>query len=539
MDLARPAHLLQLRSAVTVVTSVIITITRLHEVTRHINLRRKGENKNMFGKFSRRRFLASSAALLGANYFSPTSAKTTPANLPIPPLVDGTHGEPVDLKIQRGTSIFIPGVDTPTLGFSQDYLGPTIRTRQGSTLTLHYHNTLDEGVAVHGHGLHVPGNVDGGPQLEMAPGATWQPTLSIVQPAATCWYHSHTHGKTGEQVYRGLAGMIIIDDEQADSLDLPSQYGVDDLPVIIQDRTFDEQGRLVYSLEDAHEDGWLGETVVINGAIAPVAKVPAGKVRLRLLNGANARFYIVQFADNRAFHKIATDGGLLAAPVSLTTMEMAPGERCEIIVDLADGKPAELLTIFEDEFEAEGFVDIALNLVNLFSPPLPPPSLTLVVDHNLPAHTASLPNQLNTITKPDESEIAVTREFMLEMGEGDGHDRNTHEGMTMTINGVAMDMNLINERVERGVWERWRIRSDQGAHPFHVHGCSFLVEQMEGAATEPAQQGWKDTIVVDDDDWAEFIVRFDHLATDETPYMYHCHILEHEDMGMMGQFTVS
>ena len=162
------------------------------------------------------------------------------------------------LVIRNGTWSFKSGVKTPTLGFSQDYLGPTIRTRQFSELNLHYHNRLAESVAVHGHGLHVPGEVDGGPQLAIAPDAEWQPGLSIVQPAATCWYHAHTHGKTGEQTYRGLAGLIIIDDEQIDSLLLPSQYGVDDLPIVIQDRTFDAQGRLVYSLHDASEDGWLG-----------------------------------------------------------------------------------------------------------------------------------------------------------------------------------------------------------------------------------------------------------------------------------------
>ena len=194
-------------------------------------------------------------------------------------------GTPVDLQIRPGRWSFLPGVKTPTLGFSQDYLGPTIRTRQNSELNLRYHNGLAESVAVHGHGLHVPGDVDGGPQLAIAPGERWQPALSIVQPAATCWYHSHTHGRTGDQVYRGLAGMIIIDDAMTDTLSLPRRYGVDDLPVIIQDRTFDAAGRLVYSLANADEDGWLGEAVVINGAIASVANVPAGKVRLRLLVG--------------------------------------------------------------------------------------------------------------------------------------------------------------------------------------------------------------------------------------------------------------
>ena len=129
--------------------------------------------------------------------------------------------------------------------------------------------------------------------------------------------------------------MMIIDDDDAVSKELPNRYGLDDLPVIIQDRTFDAAGRLVYSLEEAGEDGWFGDTAVINGALSPVAEVPAGKIRLRVLNGANARFYILTFADNRTFHKIASDGGLLEAPVPMTTMEMSPGERCEIIVDLS------------------------------------------------------------------------------------------------------------------------------------------------------------------------------------------------------------
>ncbi len=437
----------------------------------------------------------------------------------------------------------MPGVKTPTLGINQDYLGPTIRTRQNSELNLHHQNMLTENVAIHGHGLHVPGGVDGGPQLEIAPGDQWQPSLSIVQPAAACWYHSHTHGKTGHQVYQGLAGMIIIDDDHTGSMDLPRRYGIDDLPVIIQDRTFDAQGRLVYSLNEAGEDGWLGETVVINGAIAPVAKVPAGKVRLRLLNGANARFYIVAFADNRTFHKIASDGGLLTAPVPLTTMEMSPGERCEIIVDLSDGSPAKLLTLFEDEFDddEEGIISGLLDLSGLSETPLPQPSLTLTVDSTLSAHIAPLPKKLATIIRPNENEIARTRDFVLAMEDGaGGHGMHgNHTAMDMTINGAAMDMNVINERVERGVWERWRIRSDQGAHPFHVHGCSFLIEQMEGAAAPADQQGWKDMVVLDDDDWSEIFVRFDHTATEQFPYMYHCHILEHEDRGMMGQFTVS
>ncbi len=494
----------------------------------------------MLRAISRRQLIVGSAAFMGANYLPLGWSKTPSPRLPIPPLVDGREGKPVKLNIRNGTRSFRSGVRTPTLGFSQDYLGPTIRTRQYSELNLHYQNTLAESVAVHGHGLHVPGEVDGGPQLAIDPGAAWQPSLSIVQPAATCWYHSHTHGKTGEQTYRGLAGLIIIDDEQADSLPLPHQYGVDDLPIVIQDRTFDAQGRLVYSLHDADEDGWLGDTVIVNGAITPIANVPAGKVRLRLLNGANARFYIVGFADSRTFYKIASDGGLLEAPVPLISMEMSPGERCEIVVDMADGKPAGLLTLFEDEFDdEESLVGSLFALFGQSERKLPSPALTLIVDRTLPAHTAPLPEHMATIVRPQPEEIVRSRDFILTMRKGGGIENNDgHAAMDMTINGAAMDMNVINERVPLGVWERWRIRSDQGAHPFHVHGCSFLIEQMEGSAASPDQQGWKDMVVADDDDWSEIVVRFDHPATEHYPYMYHCHILEHEDRGMMGQFTV-
>ena len=466
----------------------------------------------------------------------PARSQAARPRLPVPQLIDGRDGEPVALAIRAGERQFMPGVATPTLGINQDYLGPTIRARRGGELNLRYHNTLAEGVSMHGHGLHVPGNVDGGPQLEIAPGERWRPALSIAQSAATCWYHPHTHGRTGAQVYAGLAGMIIIDDDNAAASALPRSYGVDDLPVIIQDRTFDARGRLVYSLRDAGEDGWLGDTVVINGAIAPHARVPAGKVRLRLLNGANARFYIVAFADNRRFYKIASDGGLLAAPQPLREMEMVPGERCEIVVDMSDGKPAGLLTLFEDQIDEDEDGGAMEDMQNFFAGAEAPPripSLTLKVDRALPAHTAPLPEKLASIARPKDGDIVRTRDFLLTMG-----DHRGHAAMDMAINGAAMDMNVINERVRLGEWERWRIRSNLGEHPFHVHGCSFLVTQQEGEVVPPDRQCWRDTVLVDDDAWSEIVMRFNHPATDQHPYMYHCHILEHEDLGMMGQFTV-
>lgn len=491
---------------------------------------------------SRRHFLAASLAALGTGPVFPTRAETARPRLPLPALIDATNEEPVDLQIRAGHWAFRPGILTPTLGLNQNYLGPTIRTRQHRELNLHYQNRLTEAVAIHGYGLHVPGDVDGGPQLQIAPGDHWQPRLSIVQPAATCWYHAHTHGRTGHQVYHGLAGMILVEDENSDNLDLPRRYGIDDLPVILQDRSFKASGKLVYKPQEAGVEGWLGDTMTLNGAISPFARVPAGHVRLRLLNGSNARFFIVAFADGRSFFEIASDGGLLAAPVPLTAMEMAPGERCEIIVDLSDGKPADLLTLFENELDdpEEGFLGNLQTLLGLTGKSRPQPALTLQVDPALAAHSARLPDKLASIQRPGTAEITRTRDFFLSMEGMEAHDGHRgHGAMNMTINGAAMDMSVINERVTRGVWERWRIRADQGEHPFHVHGCSFLIDKIEGEPSPPDQQGWKDTVVLDDDAWSEILVRFDHPASDAFPYMYHCHILEHEDQGMMGQFTVT
>ena len=165
---------------------------------------------------------------------------------------------------------------------------------------------------------------------------------------------------------------------------------------------------------------------------------------MRLLNGANARFYVVGFADNRTFYKIASDGGLLEAPVSMTMMEMSPGERCEIVVDMADGKSAGLLTLFEDEFDdGEGILGGLLNLFDRSGRDLPPPSLTLIVDKSLRAHTAPLPERLATIIRPQPKEIVRSRDFILTMENGDdGGQPSDHAAMNMAINGAVMDMNV-------------------------------------------------------------------------------------------------
>ena len=462
--------------------------------------------------------------------------------MPIPELMESESDAPLELTMGAGEWEILPGVRTSTIGFNGPYLGPTVRLRDGQNVPIIYRNNLSEAVAVHGHGLHVPGELDGGPQREIEPGGSWCLELPVRQQACTSWFHPHTHGRTGPQVYHGLAAFIIIDDENSTSLPLPNTYGVDDLPIVVQDRTLDGHGRLVYSGDDA-EDGFMGDRVTVNGITDATRAVPAGLVRFRLLNGSNARYYRFRFSDNRVFQKIATEGGFLNEPVPIREIVMLPGERNEIVVDFFDGQPAMLVS-------GPALSSAAGNRRNGnrgrrrndWEPGRLTESfelLELTVDPTLPAFRGRLPRQLNSISRPIPQSDWPVRRFEMFMPDNDRRRgaQRTNVSMAMGINGRAMDMQVINERVTRHQWERWAVRSLDGNHPFHVHGCSFLLLSQEGRPVSDEDAGWKDTVRVDDR--AEFLVRFEHPATDSYPYMYHCHILEHEDRGMMGQFTVT
>lgn len=191
-------------------------------------------------------------------------------------------------------------------------------------------NTLKEDTTVHWHGLLIPAELDGGPHQIIAPGNVWRPTLPIRQPAATLFYHSHVHGRTGVQVYSGLAGLLLVTDEAERALALPSEYGVDDLPVVIQDRQFEDGLMVVPQGMMTTMQGRRGNTILANGTLNATAHVPNRLVRLRLVNGSNARTYDLSFSDNRAFHWIASEGGLLDRPMSVRSLTLARGERVEV-----------------------------------------------------------------------------------------------------------------------------------------------------------------------------------------------------------------
>ncbi len=466
------------------------------------------------------------------------------APLRMPTLIDTTETGRFEVVAQTGQTDFGGGLSAQTIGFNQSYLGPVVRMKKGP-LEARVGNTLPIPVSAHWHGLLVPGEHDGGPHLPVEPGGEWVPDMEIDQSPCTAFFHTHIHGRTARDVYAGLAGAIHVTDGLDDERGLPSTYGVDDLTLLLQDRRFTQDGELAYasSMMDIMH-GMTGDTMLINGQLDPVAVVPKSIVRLRLINASNARIYSLFCDDGRPMHLVATDGGYLPVPVALETLRLSPGERAEILVDFSDGRAMTLASDGDPNSGMGGMMGRALGMVDRVTGLRQFPVLPFTVDERLEGSIKRLPDNLGG-ARPDHdpAKVAATRRFSLDMGMGGGRGMGGMGGMGggmmggFSINGRPFEMGVINEEVERGATERWIVTTNMLTHPFHVHGVSFQVVGVNGREPGPEDQGWKDTVLVDGE--TELLVRFDHPASRDTPFMYHCHILEHEDAGMMGQFTVS
>ncbi|KDN81145.1 copper oxidase [Kitasatospora cheerisanensis KCTC 2395] len=263
-----------------------------------------------------------------------------------------------ELAMAPGRFALLPGRPTTTWGFNGPYLGPTLRASRGDRIAMTVRNQLPEATTVHWHGTRLPAAMDGGPHQLIEPGAIWTPSWTLDQPAATTWYHPHPHGETAQHIYRGLAGLFIIDDDQdPQARQLPSGYGIDDIPLILQDKTLTADGALDGD-PLAGPYGILGDRVLVNGTTDARFDVTTARVRLRLLNASNARLYNLAFADGRPFRVIATDGGLLPAPVETGTLALSPGERAEVLVDFTPGDSAVLRTVDDGTDLARGDFDL-------------------------------------------------------------------------------------------------------------------------------------------------------------------------------------
>ena len=240
-------------------------------------------------------------------------AKQDTNKLMIPELIDSrAFNRDIQLTLQNGQHEFYPNIKSNTKGFNGHYLGPTIRFYKNESTRIRFTNKIGESTTVHGHGLHVEGKVDGGPHNKILPNQTWDIILPIKQEASTNWYHPHLMGKTAEHVHAGLAGLYIIEDDNSLKLPLPKTYGVDDIPLVIQDRDFTNGKMVDYSItEEENMQGKREGTLIVNGTVSPYVKVPKGWLRLRLLNGSNARIYDFHLKSKQPFYKIATEGGFL------------------------------------------------------------------------------------------------------------------------------------------------------------------------------------------------------------------------------------
>ncbi len=495
-----------------------------------------------------RRKLLAAGALSGAAMLARSSsvahATRFETPLPIPQLIDAAaNGHRVSLSIAQGRHAYWPGYTATSYGYSASVLGPAIRLRRGQSTQFTIENRMNRMTTVHWHGLLIPSDVDGGPHNTLNPGDTWKPALTIDQPEATAWFHPHPHGEAAPQVYSGLAGLLLLEDGSGERLGLPRTYGVDDLPLIIQDRWFDSSGDPVYrpSPMDAML-GYRGDTAIVNGVVGGIVRVPAGLVRLRLLNGANARFFDLRFSDGRPFQVIASDGGYLAAPVSMRTLTIAPAERYEIVVDFSHGGDVMLAADLDDYFATTGMMMGGI-------PRLKAGELVkFEVDRSKPAAVTSLPQKLVDVPLLERSKAARSRQFLLNdmmmmggmmgggMGRGGmGRGGLGRSGPTMAINGEPFDMERIDVEAKLGTVEIWQIRSQMMAHPFHIHGTQFQILSLNGETPPPYLRGWKDTVVVSRE--AQILVPLSQKASEKHPFMFHCHILEHEDAGMMGQYT--
>lgn len=549
------------------------------------------------GSLSRRGVLAAAGiSVLGAALAKPALlrgaafAQTAGGGAPLgmPTVIDARADGRFVLKAIAGETEFAPGVRSPTIGLNQPYLGPVVRVKAGAALRPEVENAVGDSISLHWHGLLIPGEVDGGPHQMFDSGATWRPELTANPQQATLWFHSHAHGKTATQVYSGLAGILYVEDGRDGERGVPANYGVDDLILVLQDKRFDADGRLVYQpsmLDQMH--GFLAETILVNGVRDPVATVPAGIVRLRLLNGCNGRNFDVSFEDKRSFSLIATEQGLLAKPVEMERLRLTPGERAEVLVDFGAGGDVRLMSRPHSEGDRsprqDGGMAAMMAMMGAFNDPFkaPFPLVSFTVDRSAAASVTRMPADLMA-DLPQDREPGGRRTISLDMGpammmrqgggrrgmmgpdmmgpgmmghgamgHGSGMDGNAQPasigggmmgrgagGMAMFgVNGKPFAIDRLDFTVPRGTAELWTVKAPMMGHPFHVHGARFKVVSENGSPPRAENSGWKDTVFVDGE--AELLVVFDHPAPAEAAFMLHCHILEHEEQGMMAQFAVT
>lgn len=454
------------------------------------------------------------------------------------------------------------------------YLAPTLNLQKGQKVRIYLKNKLPAESILHWHGLHVPSKMDGNPMYAINHGETFVYEFEILNRAGTYWYHAHTHSVTAKQVYSGLAGLIIVSDAEEQALNLPK--GDYDIPVVIQDRSFDNQNQLVYVSHMMQKMmGFLGDQIMINGQPDFVLPVEKRSYRLRLLNGSNSRIYKLAWDDGTAVTVIGTDGGLIEKPETMPYVMLAPAERRELWIDFSD-KPIETeLTLRSIPFDGAsmhggmmggmgggmmggrrggmgmgGMMGGRRGMGGMSGNSLPLGGDYAVLKVKVVKQAKSndsLPAKLTPINPLKLSDAANQnnpRTITLSM-----------RHMSALLNGRSYKMNDIRPDEVIPVNTLQLMAFDNGyersmgmmamPHPMHLHGEQFQVIKRE---VNPRHQsahasvnkglvdnGWKDTVLVMPGERVTFLKPFNDF---KGLFMYHCHNLEHEDMGMMRDFLI-
>jgi bilirubin oxidase len=461
-----------------------------------------------------------------ASPMAPAHALALPQGAPLQSLsrLANRSAEPglfeASLAAEPSSIEFVKGRATPILGFNGMSPGPLVEATEGDRVRINFANRIPgQDSTIHWHGMPVPADQDGNPMDPVASGATR--TYEFVLPmgsAGTYWYHPHPHGKAAEQVYRGLAGAFVV---KPQSDPISSAYG--DTLLFLTDLRLSADGTLPPSTTTDMMNGRVGDHVLVNGQKNPKLSVPTGSYqRFRLINATNARFLRLSFG-NAPMIVIGSDGGLLEAPVhGIKDVILVPAERIDLIVAFEKPGTFNLRTLGYDR----GWMGPGRRTDASFT------LLTFEVSGAAVEPRPVLPASLRAIAElgtPTARHRFVFGEDMTMAGKG--------MDMRFMINGQTFDMTRVDTASKTGEVELWEIANPTDMdHPFHVHGTQFQVIETEraGKVTKPNYRAWKDTINVARGDTIRLLIRQNRPGL----RMYHCHILEHEDLGMMGVVDV-
>lgn len=451
---------------------------------------------------------------------------------------DTLSGNSIILNMHKDSVQFFPGKKSQTYAYnSNSYLGPTLILNKGSQVNITVNNQIDDTTTVHWHGIHLPSKWDGGPHTPILPGNSWYPSFTVLDNASTYWYHPHLHMKTAEQAIKGAAGLIIVRDPIEASLNLPRNYGVDDLPLIIQCQEYDNQNQaLPLGMQDS--------TLIVNGSRANyghsvIANCPTQIVRMRILNASGERTFNFGLSENRHFKVIGNDGGLLNNPVDVTRIRLAPGERVEILVDF-NGMLGQSVYLMSYASELPMGIQGGPTMPMPSGPPMNSPlngidfnilRLNIIAQTSNPVTT--IPPSLIVNNIYDSSLATITRTIRF----------TADSAMVMDgpfyFNDSTFNMERIDYTIPINSIEKWKLVNEtMVAHPFHIHDVQFYLLDRNNTPPFAEESGRKDVVLIPPGDSAIFITKFEDFTDTLIPFMYHCHILMHEDAGMMGQFLV-